>query len=135
MKNQLGESALSKETVPSSKMLARNLYDATLFTATTAFVSSRLLVTFGKIISGVELLLVQLFPDGSPAQQYLPPKSPLLLFCDIFESRIRKRQSDSLGKFNLHFFGKHTSERYIRSLKPCILIYCNVCTCFIVRVL
>ena len=49
MKNQLGESALSKETVPSSKMLARNLYDATLYTATTAFVSSRLLVTCAKL--------------------------------------------------------------------------------------
>ena len=38
MKNQLGESAPSKETVPSSKMLARNLYDAILYTAPTAFV-------------------------------------------------------------------------------------------------
>ena len=37
MKNQFGESALSKETVPSSKMLARNLYDAILYTAPTAF--------------------------------------------------------------------------------------------------
>ena len=49
MKNQLGESALSKETVPSSKMLARNLYDAILYTAPTAFVSFRLLVTCAKL--------------------------------------------------------------------------------------
>ena len=96
----------------------------------------RIFSSFGnlcKVISGVELLLVQLFPDGSPAQQYLPPKSPLLLFCDIFESIIRKRQSDSLGKFNLHF-SENTHQRYVRSLKTCRLIYCNVCPCFIVKV-
>ena len=49
MKNQFRESALSKETVPSSKMLARNLYDAILYTAPTAFVSFRLLVTCAKL--------------------------------------------------------------------------------------
>ena len=42
-------SALSKETVPSSKMLARNRYDAILYTAPTAFVYFRLLVTCAKL--------------------------------------------------------------------------------------
>ena len=85
MKNQLGESALSKETVPSSKMLALRcnfIYCTYSFRIFSSFCN------LCKVISGVELLLVQLFPDGSPAQQYLPPKSPLLLFCDIFESRL-----------------------------------------------
>ena len=107
MKNQLGESALSKETVPSSKMLARNLYDAILYTAPTTLVSSRLLVTCAKLYQASNFCWCSFFQMVVQHNNIFLRNLRCPFFCDIFESRIRKRQSDNLGKFNLHFLKTH----------------------------